>query len=40
MKISKLLTGQDLPLTYMEWVLLNTFALARQKLDKQKGKRR
>lgn len=38
MTVAKLLTGKDLPLGNMEWVLTNTYYLAKQKLQKLQGK--
>ncbi len=35
---AKLLTGKDLPLSNIEMMLQNTYHLARQRLDKKRGK--
>ncbi len=37
MTVAKLLTGRDLPLGNMEMVLLNTYHLAKQRLEKKRG---
>lgn len=38
MLVAKLLTGKDMPLSYIEWTLTNTYRLAKQKLEKQQGR--
>lgn len=38
MTVAKLLTGNDAPYSALEMALQNTFALARNKLEKQRGR--
>lgn len=40
MTVAKLLTGKDLPLGNMEVTLGHTYQIAKQRLEKQQGKKR
>lgn len=40
MTVAKLVTGEDRPLSNMEWVLTNTYHLVVERLKQQRGKGR
>lgn len=40
LSVTKMLTGRDLPLLNIEWQLLQTFALVKEKLQKKRSKKK